>query len=301
MPVVGFLYSSTPKTIGAYVAGLSPALAEAGYVEGRNVIFDYRMAEDHYERLPGLADDLVRRRVTIIFTAGNVPAALAAKAATQTIPIVFIIGGDPIEDGLVGSLARPGGNITGVTLLAAELQQKRFGLLHELVPTATMMAYLINPTNPSFTEAFLSEQMEIAGRLGVRLVILKAANPGEIEEALATRAERPVGALLVGADTLFIGQRAQIVALAARYQTPACYFRREFAEAGGLVSYAASFRDAYRQAGAYAGRILNGEKPGNLPVQQPTRFELVINLKSVKALGLTFPETLLATADEVIQ
>jgi putative tryptophan/tyrosine transport system substrate-binding protein len=278
LPVVGFLFSSTSKETGSYIARLTAGLAEIGYVEGRNIAFEYRMAEDHYERLPALANDLARRRVAVIFTAGNVPAALAAKAA---LPIVFAIGADPVHSGLVASLARPGGNITGVTLLTGEAMiLKRLALLHELVPAASTMAYLINPANPGYTEASSKEMTEAAHPLGVRLLTLKSANPSEIERAFATLAEQRSDALVVTPDTLFISQRAQIVTLAARYRVPASYFRREFVEAGGLTSYGTNFDDAYRQAGVYIGRILNGEKPGDLPVQQPTRFELAINLKT---------------------
>jgi putative tryptophan/tyrosine transport system substrate-binding protein len=257
------------------------------------------MAEDHFERLPALANDLVRRHVAVIFTAGNVPPALAAKAATQALPIVFMIGGDPVESGLVGSLARPGGNITGVTVLAAELTLKRLALLHELVPAATTMAFLYNSAN--FTGALKEMTEEAAGCVGVRLLVLTAANPSEIERAFAILAEQRVGALLVSPDTFFIAQRAQIITLAARYRVPASYFRREFVEAGGLTSYSSSRGDAYRLAGAYIGRILNGEKPSDLPVQQPTRFEFAINLKTAKALGIEVPPNLLAIADEVIE
>jgi putative ABC transport system substrate-binding protein len=258
------------------------------------------MAEDDYEHLPALANELVRRRVAVIFTAGNLAAALAAKAATQAVPIVFFTGADPVLSGLVASLARPGGNITGVTVLAGEVARKRLALLHELVPAATTMAYLINHANPGYTEAGLRELAEAVSHLGVRLLILEAANPSEIELAFATLAEQRVGALLVGTDPFFLAQRAQIVTLAARYRVPASYWRREFIEAGGLTSYSASPGDALRLAGAYVGRLLNGEKPVDLPVQQPTKFEFVINLKTAKALGLTIPPTLLALADEVI-
>jgi putative ABC transport system substrate-binding protein len=236
----------------------------------------------------------------VIFTAGNFPPALAAKTATQTIPIIFMVGADPIKSGLVASLARPGGNITGVTVLVMEVLLKRFALLHEMVPAATTMAFLYNHANP-IPEAALKELAEAARHLGVRLLILKAANPSEIERAFATLAEQRCGALLLGADTFYSAQRAQIVALAARYRIPASYSRREFIEIGGLTSYGTNFGDAYRLAGAYVGRILNGEKPGDLPVQQPTRFELAINLMTAKALGLTIPPNLLALADEVIE
>jgi putative tryptophan/tyrosine transport system substrate-binding protein len=301
-PVVGFLFSSTSKEIGPDIARFTAGLADIGYIEGRNVAFEYRMAEDHYERLPALANDLVRRRVAVIFTAGNVPSALAAKAATQALPIVFAIGADPVHSGLVASLARPGGNITGVTLLTGEVMiLKRLALLHELVPAARTIAYLANPANPGYTEASSKEMTEAASPLGVRLLSFKSANPTEIEHAFAALTEQRSDAVVVTPDTLFMSQRAQIVTLAARYRVPASYFRREFVEAGGLTSYSSSPGDAYRQAGVYVGRILNGEKPGDLPVQQPTKFELAINLKVARALGLTVPPTLLALADEVIE
>jgi putative tryptophan/tyrosine transport system substrate-binding protein len=239
----------------------------------------------------------VRRRVAVIFTHGSVPAALAAIAATQALPIVFMIGADPVRIGLVASLARPGGNITGVTVFAAEVTLKRLALLHELVPAATTIAYLYNPANLG-NPGVLDEP---ANRLGVRLLGLPAANPSEIERAFAILNERRADALFMAADTSFTAQRAQIVALAARYRVPASYSRREFIEAGGLMSYGTNFSDAYRLAGVYVGRILNGEKPGDLPVQRLTKFEMVVNLKTAKALGLTIPPNLLALADEVIE
>jgi putative tryptophan/tyrosine transport system substrate-binding protein len=301
MPVVGFLFSSTSKAVGPFIAGLAAGLAQTGYAEGRNVAFEYRMAEDHFERLPALANDLVRRRVAVIFTAGNLPTALAAKAATQAVPIVFFTGADPVISGLVASLARPGGNITGVTVLASGVTLRRLGLLHELVPAAMTMAYLIHHGNPGYTEAYLKEMADAASRLGVRLLILPAANPSEIERAFASLTELRAGALLVGTDPFLMAQRAQIVALAARYRVPTSHFRREFVEEGGLTSYSANPGDALRLAGAYVGRILKGEKPSDLPVQQPTRYDFVINLKTAKALGLEIPPTLLALADEVIE
>jgi putative tryptophan/tyrosine transport system substrate-binding protein len=301
MPVVGLLLSSTSKEAGRYIAGLTAGLAEIGYVEGRNVALEYRTAEGHFERLPALANDLVRRRVAVIFTAGNFPPAVAAKAATQAIPIVFMIGEDPVMSGLVASIARPGGNITGVTVFAAAVTLKRLALLHELAPAATTIAYLYNSANFGITEAILKQRTEAASRLGVRLLNLAAANPSEIERAFATLAEQRAGALVVAPDTFYTAQRVQIVELAARYRVPASYSRREFIEAGGLTSYGTNFGDAYRQAGIYVGRILNGEKPGDLPVQLPTRFELAINLTTAKALGIDVPPTLLALADEVIE
>jgi putative ABC transport system substrate-binding protein len=300
MPVVGFLFPSTCKEVGRYIAGLTAGLAEIGYVEGRSVALEYRAAEDHYERLPALANELVRRRVAVIFTAGNAPPALAAKVTTQTIPIVFMVGNDPVRTGLVASLARPGGNITGVTVFAGEVTLKRLAQLHELVPAATTVALLYSSANTFTTPELFNATIEAASRLGVRLLILPAANLSEIERAFAILNEQRAGALLVAADTSFTAQRAQIVALAARYRVPASYSRREFIEAGGLMSYGNNFGDAYRLAGVYVGRILNGEKPGDLPVQQPTKFELVFNLKTARTLGLTIPPNLLAIADEVI-
>jgi putative tryptophan/tyrosine transport system substrate-binding protein len=301
MPVVGFLYSSTTESFREFMAGFNVCLAETGYVEGRNVAFEYRMADNAFERLPALAEDLVRDRVVVIVTASNVPPALAAKAATQTIPIVFMMGADPVENGLVADLARPSGNVTGITILAAEVTLKRLALLRELVPTAATIGYLVNPTNTSFSEALLKEQAEAARRLDARLLILNASSPSDIERAFATLVEQQAGALLVGPDTFFVGRRDQLVALAARYRLPTSYFRREFIEVGGLISYAASVNETSRQNGVYVGRILKGEKPRDLPVVQPTKFELVINLKTAKALGINVPATLLATADEVIE
>jgi len=301
LPVVGFLYSSTFESLREFSTAFKTGLAETGYVEGRNVALEYRMADDHFERLPMLADDLARRRVAVIVTASNVPPALAARAATQTIPIVFMMGADPVENGVVASLARPGRNVTGITVLAGEVMQKRLALLRELVPTAAIIAFLVNPTNTAFSEAMLKDQVEAAHRLGVRLLILNASSPSEIERAFATLAQQQAGALMVGPDTFFVAQRDQLVALAARYRVPASYFRREFIEAGGLTSYAADIVEAARETSVYVGRILKGEEPRDLPVMQPTKFELAINLKTAKALGLTVPQSLLATADEVIE
>jgi len=300
-PVVGFLYSSTTDSFREFMTAFNTGLAETGYVEGRNVAFEYRLAEDHFERLPALADDLVRDRVGVIVTAANVPPALAAKAATQAVPIVFMMGGDPVEIGLVASLARPGGNVTGITVLSGEVTQKRLALLHELVPTTAVIAYLVNPANTAFSEAWLKEQAEAANRLGVRLLILNASSPSDIEGAFATLVEQQAVALLVGADTFFVGRRDELVALAARYRIPTSYFRREFAEAGGLISYAATAVEAFRQTGVYVGRILKGENPRDLPVEQSTKFELIINMKTAKALGLTIPPGVLSIADEVIE
>jgi putative ABC transport system substrate-binding protein len=301
VPVIGVLNSTTFEEFRSYFEAFRRGLAEAGYVEGRNVAFEHRAAEDHYDRLRGLADDLVRLHVAVIFTASNAPPALAAKAATQVIPVVFEMGADPVEIGLIASLARPGGNITGVTNLAGEVFQKRIALLHELVPTASTVACLLNLTNLAYSEAAISKLRAAASVLGIDLLFLDASSPGEIERAFATLAERRAGALVVSPETFFAAQRDQLVALAARYAVPASYPRADAVEFGGLMSYSADVLDAFRNAGQYTGRILNGEKPGDLPVQQSTKFRLAINLTTAKALGLTFPPRLLALADEVIE
>jgi putative ABC transport system substrate-binding protein len=298
--VVGILNSTTIEAFRDYLAEFRRGLAELGYVEGRNVSFEHRAAEDHYDRLLVLADDLVRLGVSVIFTAANAPPALAAKAATSTIPIVFEIGADPVEIGLVASLARPGGNITGVTNLAGELSKKRLAALHELVPAATTMAFLVNPDNPAFSPEGLLKLQTEASAVGVRLLILDASSPSDIERIFATLAEQRVGALLVGPEAFFNTQRAQLVALAARYAIPTSS-TREAVEIGGLFSYSADYHGAFQDTGRYVGRILNGEKPSDLPVQQSTRFELAINLKTAKALGLTVSPNLLALADRVIE
>ena len=297
---IGFLYSSTSESFREFLSPFRAALAEVGFTEGRNVIFEDRIAEDHFERLPELADDLVHHGVAVIVTASNVPAALAAKAATRTIPIVFMMGADPVGNGIVDGLARPGGNVTGITMLAAEVMQKRLALLRELVPAAAIVALLVNPSNSAFSEAVLNQQVEAARHIGVSLLILNASSPTEIEHVFATLPQQQVSALIVGPDTFFVGQRDQLVALAARYRIPTSYFRREFIQAGGLMSYAADVVESERQAGTYVGRILKGERPRDLPVLQATKFELVINLRTAKALGLTVSNTMQLLADEVI-
>jgi putative tryptophan/tyrosine transport system substrate-binding protein len=301
MPIVGVLNSTTLEGFRDYFAVFGRGLADSGYVEGRNVTFEYRAAEDHYDRLPGLADDLVNRRVAVIFTAANAPPALAAKAATRVVPVVFEMGADPVEIGLVSSLARPGGNITGVTILAAEVFQKRLALLHELVPAATTIACLVNLTNLAYSEAELSKLRAWASALGIDLLILDASSPSDIDRAFDTMAEQRAGALLVSPEAFFNTQRHQLVTLAARYAVPASYPGSRAVEIGGLMSYSGDYIDAFRNAGQYVGRILNGEKPGDLPIQQSTKFRLAINLKTAKALGLTFPPNLLALADQVIE
>jgi putative ABC transport system substrate-binding protein len=293
MPVIGFLSSTAPGWLAAFRQGLS----ETGYVEGQNVAIEYRSAEGSYDRMPAMATDLVARKVDLI-AADGIPAALAAKSATSTIPIVFSVG-DPVDLGLVASLARPGGNLTGVSTMAPELIPKRLELLSELVPQVGVIALLVNPNN-SNTERIIGDMQEAARAKGVKLHILKAGTESEIDAAFTTLVELHAGALVVGGDPFFGNWREQLVALAARHGVPAIYQWREFAEAGGLISYGSSLAASFRQVGAYAGKILKGAKPADLPVQQSTAFELVINLKTAKALALTIPPTILARADEVI-
>ena len=300
MPVVGFLGLSSPGPFAGALAAFHQGLRETGYVEGQNVVVEYRWAEDHYERLPALAAALVARQVDVIVTQGGIPPALAAKNATTTIPIVFMLGADPVAAGLVASLARPGGDLTGFTHIYAELTLKRLEILSELVPQAKLIALLIKPGSQE-TEGNLSEVEEAAHVKGVQLQILKASNEGEIDAAFETLARVKAGALLVGADPFFFGKREQLVALATRDAVPVMYETRDAVQAGGLISYGTNGTATWRQVGVYAGRILNGAKPADLPVQQPTSFELVINLKTAKALGLTIPPSILARADEVIE
>ena len=300
MPVIGFLTSSSPDAITSLTSGFRRGLAEAGYVEGQNVRIDHRWASGDYKKFGRLAADLVDGHVTIIFAGGGGAAASAAKAATKTIPIVFVSAGDPVELGLVASLNRPGGNITGVSFLSGELEAKRLGLLHELVPNATTVAVLMNP---NFLDAakHLRDVQRAGDALGLQLLILDASSERDVDLAFATLAQKRAGALLVTADAFLFSQRQKLVALAAHHAMPAIYSYREFITAGGLASYSASLADAYRQGGVYTGRILRGEKPSELPVQQSTKIELVLNLKSAKALGLDVPPSLLARAEEVIE
>jgi putative ABC transport system substrate-binding protein len=302
MPVVGFLSTgnASPGPVAPLVAAFRQGLSETGYVEGQNVAIEYRWAEGHYDRLPALAADLVGRKVDVIVSTGGTPTALAAKNATSTIPIVFRAGTDPVGDGLVASLARPGGNLTGVSMIIDELTPKRLELLSELVPQAKVIALLVNPKNPA-TENVMRDVQEAARVKGLQLPILKANSESEIDAAFATLVQLQAGALVVAADPFLTSRREQLVALATRHAVPAIYAWREFAEAGGLISYGSSLTTAFRQLGNYAGKILKGAKPADLPVQQPTRFELVINLKTAKARGLTIPQSLLLRADEVIQ
>jgi putative tryptophan/tyrosine transport system substrate-binding protein len=298
MPVIGYLSFASPGPFAPLLAALRQGLSETGYVEGQNVAIEYRWAEGHYDRLPALAADLVGRKVDVIAASGP-PSALAAKSATSMIPIVFS-SGDPIGEGLVISLARPAANLTGVSLFTAELMPKRLELLSELVPQAKAIALLVNPNNPN-TEPMIRDVQEAARAKGVQLPILKASTVDEIDTAFASLIQLHVGGLVVGTDPFFNNRREQLVALAARHAVPAIYEWREFAVAGGLISYGSSLAAAYRQVGIYAGRILKGAKPADLPVEQPSRFELVVNLKTADALGLKVPPSILARADEVIE
>jgi putative ABC transport system substrate-binding protein len=301
MPVIGVLNSgSSPDPSAARWRAFHQGLSETGYVEGRNVTIEYRLADGQYDRLPALATDLVRRRVTVLTAFGGVHTPLAAKAATATIPIVFAIGSDPVKFGLVASFNRPGGNVTGVSFFTAELEAKRLGLLHELVPRVTAIAALVNPANAN-AENQSRELKQAARMVGLQLNILHASSDRDFDAAFATFARLRAGALLVASDPFFFIQREKLVSLAMAQGVLAIYEWREFAEAGGLVSYGTNLTDAFRQAGVYTGRILKGEKPADLPVMQSTKFELVINLKTAKALGLELPPTLLARADEVIE
>jgi putative tryptophan/tyrosine transport system substrate-binding protein len=301
MPVIGFLGGGAANIYGNSLANFRRGLADIGYTEGRNVAIEYRWAEDHNDRLPVLVADLVRRRVAVIVIADNTTSALAAKAATQTIPIVFSIGADPVEIGLVASLSRPGGNITGVSNLQTTTFAKRLQLLHEVLPAANLIAFIANPTNPTYAETEIREAHLAAGALGVRLLILNAKDQSEIETAFATLLEQQAGALVVSADILFNRQQDQIITLAARHRIPAIYPYITQTRAGGLMSYGNNSAEGQHIIGVYTGRILKGEKPANLPVQQVTKIQLVINMKTAKVLGLTFPTALLVRADEVIE
>jgi putative ABC transport system substrate-binding protein len=300
MPVIGFLNGAWPGGYALYVAAFRQGLKEAGYVDGQNVAVEYRWAEGQYERLPAQAADLVRRRVSVI-AATSTPANLVAKAATSTIPIVFTTGSDPVQLGLVESLSRPGGNVTGVSQLNIEVAPKRLELAHELVSTATLMALLLNPADPAQAEPQLRDLQAAARQLGLQLHVLHASTEREIDDAFATVAQLRAGALVIGGDPFFNGRSEQLGALTLRYAVPTIYEQRQFAVACGLISYSGSLTESYRLAGVYTGRILKGEKPADLPVQQVTKVELIINLKTAKALGLTVPIPLLGRADEVIE
>ncbi|MFL5097513.1 MAG: ABC transporter substrate-binding protein [Xanthobacteraceae bacterium] len=300
MPVVGFLNTASPAPFNHLVAAFRSGLEEAGFVEGRNVALEFRWADGRYERLPALAAELVQRSVAVLATSGGDPALLAARAVTTTIPIVFLIGSDPVELGYVASFNKPGGNLTGVHQLTAMLGAKRLGLLREVAPRAALMGVLINPSFPP-AAAMLKDAEKAAASLGIRVLALNATTESEFEPAFSTLAREQASALLIGADPFFNSRRDLLVALAARYRVPTIYEFREFALAGGLMSYGTSLSDSYRQAGNYAGRLLKGARPAELPIVQSSKFELVVNLKTAKALGLEVPPGLLTAADEVIE
>jgi putative ABC transport system substrate-binding protein len=299
MPVIGYLNGGSPESDASRLTGLRRGLSETGYVEGRNLVIEYRWAGNQADRLPALAADLVKLRVAVIVSPGLV-ATLAAKATTTSIPIVFGVGNDPVQLGLVASLNRPGGNLTGFDAFDAELGAKGLALLHELVPSTATIGFLVNPNNPTF-EIQMRDVLAAAPVVGLKVQILKAGTDREIDAAFVSLVQARTGALLAGGDAFFNNRIEQLIALAARHAIPTLYAFREFAVAGGLISYGSSLIEVYRQAGLYTGRILKGEKPADLPVQAPTKYELVINLKTVKALGLTVPPSLLARADEVIE
>jgi putative ABC transport system substrate-binding protein len=301
LPVIGFLHAGSVTPYAGSVEAFRQGLKESGYVEGQNVAVEYRWADTELERLPKMASDLVNRRVAVILSGGGAASALAAKAATSTIPIVVVFGSDPVQLGLVSSLSRPGGNVTGVTFLTAPLVAKRFDLLHQLVPHATTVAYLAGDQRVVVGREMLREVQAAAGVLGLQVVTAEARSDQDFESAFATFVERRADAVVVGSEPLFVSRRNKLIALAAHYKLPAIYQARDFALEGGLASYSASRDDAYHMGSRYVAQILRGAKPADLPVLQPTKFELVINLNTAKALGLTVPETLLATADEVIQ
>jgi putative tryptophan/tyrosine transport system substrate-binding protein len=301
MPVIGFLNHGTPEGTVQFVAAFRKGLGKTGYVEGQNVTVEYRWGYNDNKLLPELAADLIRRRVSVIAAPMSTSAALAAKAATTTIPIVFGTGGDPVEIGLVTSFNRPGGNVTGVSVLSWHMAGKRLEWLHELLPTATRFAVLINPETQGLPETFINESRIAAATLGLQIDILNASANPNIDAALADAAEKKIQGLLVTPELLFNNRRVQLVALTLRYVMPTIFPWREAVETGGLMSYGASFSDGYRQVGIYTGRVLKGEKVGDLPVMQASKFELVINLHTAKILGLTLPPTLLASADDVIE
>jgi putative ABC transport system substrate-binding protein len=300
MPVIGFLSSRSPGESAGVVAAFRQGLRETGFIEGQNLTIEFRWAEGRYDRLSTLAAELVGLRVAALFAAGGDPSAIAAKATTSAIPIVFSAVNDPVRLGLVASLNRPGGNVTGMSMFAADLGAKSVELLKELLPAVTVIAYLVNPSNPS-AEFYSKEAVTAASSLGVQVHVLNASTERDLDEAYAALVKLGVGGLVVVGEPFLDSQRDKIVALSARYSVATIYTFREYVMAGGLMSYGASLTEAYRRAGTYLGRVLKGEKPADLPVQQPTKLELVINLKTARALGLTVPPTLLARADEVIE
>jgi putative ABC transport system substrate-binding protein len=301
MPVIGYIGTGSPSSDAFRLPSFHRGLGETGYVEGRNVTIEYRWAEGHNDRLPALVGDLVRRQVSVIAVPASTPGALAAKAATTTIPIVFYIGLDPIELGLVASLHRPSGNLTGVTGWNVTVGPKRLELLHEVVPTATTMALLVNPTSRHLADADLKEQQAAARTLGLQLQVLHASTEQGLDAIFAKLVQPRPGGLIIGTDSFFNTRKEQIAALSVQHQVPTVHQYREFARAGGLMSYGTDTSELSRQVGIYTGRILKGDKPADLPVQQATKVEMVINLKTAKALGLTIPPSMLARADEVIE
>jgi putative ABC transport system substrate-binding protein len=300
LPVIGFMNAASAQSYTRHLSAFLKGLSETGYVDGQNVAIEYRWAEGQNDRLPAMAADLVHRQVAVI-AATSTPAALAAKAATTTIPIVFETGGDPIRLGLVPSLSRPGGNVTGVTQTNVETTPKRLQLLHELVPTASIVALLVNPTDPAITETTTKDVQAAARALGLELHVLTASTESDLDRVFAKLIELRAGGLVIGSGTFFTGRSEQLGALTVRHAVPAVYDKREFAVAGGLISYGGNIADSYRLAGVYTGRILKGDKPADLPVQQVAKVEMTINLKTAKALGLNIPEPLIGRADEVIE
>jgi putative ABC transport system substrate-binding protein len=301
MPVVGFLSGRSAYESGTVVGAFGQGLGETGYFESKNVIIEYRWAEGRYDRLPALAVELVSRQVAVIAAVGGPASGRAAKAATATVPIVFISGADPVREGLVASLNKPGGNATGMNPLLPAMEGKRLGLLREMIPNAALIAVLLNPTSPDVFNREMNDVQEAARAVGQQTLVLRASSDEEVEAGFATAANRGASGLLVAADPAMLSRRERLVALAAHYAIPAIYEVREYATAGGLMSYGISLADVYRQTGIYVGRILKGEKPGDLPVLQPTKFDFVINLKTAKALGLTIPPGLLSITDDVIE
>jgi putative ABC transport system substrate-binding protein len=300
VPVVGLLHGASPSYLEQFINALRTGLGEAGFVEGQNVAFEYRWAEGHYDRLPALAADLANRRVAVILAMGGTDPARAAKAATSTIPIVFVSAADPVQTGLVASLNRPGSNVTGVSLIASALDAKKLGLLHELVPQASVITGLTNPKYPG-AKGQIEELQKTAGSLGLKSILLSAGDDDELAAAFASAKQQGAGALLVAADPFFNSRASRFVTLAAQYSIPTIYPQREYVRGGGLISYGPDFADGYRKGGVYVGKIIKGAIPAELPVVQPVKFELVINLKTARALSLTVPPSLLATADEVIE
>jgi putative ABC transport system substrate-binding protein len=301
MPVIGFLSTRSPSEAASVLRAFRQGLGEAGYFEGKNVTIEYRWADGHYDRLPAMAAELVSRQVAVIAATGGEPSPLAAKAATAAIPIVFTLGGDPVEAGLVASLNRPGGNLTGTTIMGLEMGPKRLELLRQLAPTATTIAMLTNPKFGSTSSAEVLDVQNAGQTLKIQIDVLNASTESEINAAFATIVQRKSGGLIVGTDPFLLGQRDQLVRLAAYHKVPTIYFLREFVEAGGLMSYGPTIAAGYRQAGVYTGQILGGASPATLPILQPTHFYLVFNLKAARASNLTVPDTLLVIADEVIE